>query len=81
MTDTIVVEESGSFWLQLFLATSPILTLLVFILLPAIIATVGLVRRTDLSNFQLWSLFLMSWLVPILGPIATLITIIRVVPK
>ena len=66
---------------QLLIAIFPLLVILLLIVLPAILSSLVLVKRDDLTSFQLWSLFLISWLVPIIGPLAALIATSYVIPK
>lgn len=68
-------------WHQLFVSLLPLLFIFVFFLLPGLLATIALLRRTDLTNFQLWSLFILSWIVPVIGALATWISLSHVVPK
>ena len=68
--------------LQILIALLPSLAVfLVLFILPALLASLALLKRIDLANFQLWSLFLISWLVPIIGPITSLIATNYVLPK
>lgn len=62
---------------QLLLASWPILIIIVL----AILSTMALIKRDDLSRFQLWSMFLLSWFIPLIGPLVALITLSFVVPR
>ena len=62
---------------QLFLASWPLLIIIVL----AILSTMALIKRDDLSSFQLWSMFLLSWFIPLIGPLVALITLSFVVPR
>ena len=56
-----------------------IVVLLLF--LPALLISLALLRRDDLTNFQLWSLFLMSWFLPWVGPLTALVALKFIVPR
>ena len=62
---------------QLLLASWPLLIIIVL----AILSTMALIKRDDLSSFQLWSMFLLSWFIPLIGPLVALITLSFVVPR
>ena len=51
-----------------------------FVVLP-VWASIELLQRKDLSGFQQWSLFLLTWLIPLVGAITSLITLRYALPR
>jgi len=69
-------------WLIIVIAflTIVIFPYALFVILP-VWASVELLQRKDLSGFQLWALFFLTWLVPLVGATTSLIALRYALPR